>query len=443
MSRESPSNLSNLLRSAFSFVEVEEEDSITDYEGNRLFGIEGVQRTNTVQEPIQSTNSEEEEEKQDLIMTTSSSNPVPSTTQPALRTVTINGRTVSVAATPQTIHAGNTPLYKKENRSALPEDKRNDLFDKATKTRSTKFDLVTLTLSEEDKLDDTYNIGIQIAQLRSHFIKYDMDDVFTIVYPSQFNPERIGTNFSNLFVEYSSLLESDVTSSNRWYNEHTHEDYYRQNLQLTFDFFENNCTKGLWEKCLEDYDNYEAEEKGGPLLFIIMMKRLQSHTDSAVQYLINSVKNLKISNFEGENVSRVVSLIRGANKRLRNVTTLPDEFPKWVLLVFQTSTVEDFNKVFSHLKREIEVVTPLRTNARPTYPSVEDMLRMAEKLYLDMTSANEWTGIHTKANQSAFIAGNTNNNSNNSNKKLSCWNCGGDGHSLKECPKPANPTMVE
>jgi hypothetical protein len=101
---------------------------------------------------------------------------------------------------------------------------------------------------------------------------------------------------------------------------------------LTFDFFENNCTKALWEKCLKDYDEFEPEEKGGTLLFIIMMKKLQSHTDFSVQYLINSVKSLKISGFEGENVSRVVSLIRGANKRLHNVTTLPDEFPKWVHL---------------------------------------------------------------------------------------------------------------
>jgi mRNA degradation ribonuclease J1/J2 len=111
-----------------------------------------------------------------------------------------------------------------------------------------------------------------------------------------------------------------------------------------------------------------------------MMKKVQSHTNSAVQYLINSVKNLIISNFEGENVSRVVSLIRGANKRLRNVTTLPEEFPKWVLMVLQYSSVNNFNKTFSHLKRAIEVVSPLITRLLPAYPSIEVMLQMGEKL---------------------------------------------------------------
>jgi Zinc knuckle len=170
-----------------------------------------------------------------------------------------------------------------------------------------------------------------------------------------------------------------------------------------------------------------------------MMKKLQSHTDSAVQYLLNSVKNLKISSFEGENVGRVVSLIRGAHKRLKNVTTLPEEFPKWVLLVFQTSSVEGFNTAFSHLKREIEVVTPLRMRTSiPVYPPIEDMIRMAEKLYLDMTAANEWSGVTTKANQTAFVA-----SGNNTPRKLTCWNCGTPGHSLKECTKPSNPSMVE
>jgi hypothetical protein len=109
--------------------------------------------------------------------TSSSSTSTPRTT------VTINGRTICITSQAQTVTAGNTPLFKKENRTQLSEDKRNDLFDKATKTRSTKFGLVTLTLSEEDKLDDTYSIGIQLAQLKSHFIKYDMDDVFLVVTP--------------------------------------------------------------------------------------------------------------------------------------------------------------------------------------------------------------------------------------------------------------------
>jgi hypothetical protein len=48
------------------------------------------------------------------------------------------------------------------------------------------------------------------------------------------------------------------------------------------------------------------------------------------------------------------------------------------------------------------------------------MLRMAEKLYLDMSAANEWTGATSKGNQSMFLATTT------TGRKITCWNCGVD-----------------
>jgi hypothetical protein len=148
---------------------------------------------------------------------------------------------------------------------------------------------------------------------------------------------------------------------------------------------ENSCTPALWEKCVEVHDEYPINQRGGPLLFSIMMRLLQSNSDSAVQYLINSVKNLKISNYEGENMSKVVSLIRGAYKRLKMITRVPDEFPQWVLQALQTSSVESFNESFAHLQRNVEVVETLSSGAViPKYQQVEKMLEIAQKLFMDL-----------------------------------------------------------
>jgi hypothetical protein len=76
-------------------------------------------------------------------------------------------------------------------------------------------------LSEEDKLDDTYNIGIQIAQVKTHFIKYNMDDVFVIVKPIQSttNPtdwsQLDPLNFIDLFTNYSMIQEAQVAARNK------------------------------------------------------------------------------------------------------------------------------------------------------------------------------------------------------------------------------------
>jgi hypothetical protein len=106
-------------------------------------------------------------------------------------------------------------------------------------------------------------------------------------------------------------------------------------------------------------------------------------------------------------------------------------------MVLQTSSFNNFNKTFSHLKRTIEVVTPLTTRTLPRYPAIEELLWMAEKLYLDISSSNEWTGETSKGNQAVFNVINT------GARKLICWNCDTEGHSLRDCPKPTNQQIVE
>jgi hypothetical protein len=51
-------------------------------------------------------------------------------------------------------------------------------------------------------------------------------------------------------------------------------------------------TEELWEKCLETYETYDGDQLGGPMLFVILVKTLQSDTEAAVQYLQESVNGL-------------------------------------------------------------------------------------------------------------------------------------------------------
>lgn len=351
--------------------------------------------------------------------------------------VTLDGEEIEVSSAVVASGAALTTLYLKADREELKKvNKLNELFEKATRTRIAKLDLVTLTLSEEDKLDDTCSLGIQIGRIRAHFTRYDMHDVMGIV---TFGATGLDdpTGRSDLFALYSSITEKEVALSNQWYNEYTTAEWYRQNLQLTLEFLENNTTTALWEKCLEVYEEYPANQRGGPLMFLIIMKKLQSHTEAATKYLSNSIENMKLTNFEGESVSRATSLIRGAYKRLKLINKVPEDFEKWVLKVFQTSTVPEFNQAFQHIQREVEVVKPLLTGKAPKYPSLEDLVRMAEQQYLDLASTNTWTGVGSKINQSGFVA------KDDAKKKMSCWNCGQQGHSLNECTKPKNNEIIE
>lgn len=354
-------------------------------------------------------------------------------------TLTVGG--ISIDYDPGVTQTSDTEaFYKKAERANLTADKLADLFEKATRSKLTvKFDIVSSTFSDEDKLDDTYNLGILINRFKNHLQKYDMLDVMSIVHVDKVDTSKPTGIIEDLLTDYSKIPDSVVASSCAWYRQYTTDPWYRENLQLITDFLENNTTEGLWEKCIEAHDEYPAESRGGPLIFSIMMKLLQSHSDNAVQYLINSVKNLRIRDFEGENVSKVVSLVRGAYKRLKSITKLPEEFPQWVLQLLQTSSVDEFNEAFTHLQRDIEVIQTLLNNTTvPTYPSIENMLGIAQRKYLELVSTNKWSGLNTKANQSAFFGQKV-----DGAKKMTCWNCGAEGHSIKTCTKALNQTAIE
>jgi hypothetical protein len=82
-------------------------------------------------------------------------------------------------------------FYKKTERAKLDADKLADLFEKATRTKLTvKFDLISSTFSDEDKLDDTYNIGILVNRFKNHCQKYGMLDVMFIIYVDHVTPSK-------------------------------------------------------------------------------------------------------------------------------------------------------------------------------------------------------------------------------------------------------------
>ena len=94
-------------------------------------------------------------------------------------------------------------------------------------------------------------------------------------------------------------------------------------------------------------------QKGGTLYFKIMMGILQSSSEEAAKYLIKTVKETKITNYNGENVETVVSLIRGAVYCLQNLRSgtypdsIPTDFVEEIVRLFQTSSLERFNSTFA------------------------------------------------------------------------------------------------
>jgi len=77
--------------------------------------------------------------------------------------VTVGNERIQVLNDASSMKLQVTPLHMKENRKKLSENKLIELFEKASKNCFSRFDLMSLALAYEHKLDDTYNVGIMVA----------------------------------------------------------------------------------------------------------------------------------------------------------------------------------------------------------------------------------------------------------------------------------------
>jgi hypothetical protein len=329
-------------------------------------------------------------------------------------------------------------MHKKQDRSSLTPDVLNKLFKDATSLKHKKYDYVPMILNDEDGLDDTYNLDVLINKTYREHCAFDLHDVFTVIIPlhpdNEDNDEVACT--MDLYTEYADISIEDVARSNAYYREWLVDPWFEENLRLTYTFFQNNVTDDLFLKVSETYDKYPRSERGGPLFFILMLNQLLADTEEAAASLQKRVKDFKISNIEGENIRKVVSLLRGAVTRLTYIKKVPEDFPKILLQVMQTSSVDSFNETFHLIEKQRKHRTVLRRTGRHDPDvTVDDIFLLAEAEYRDLFSEGLWTGASNSGAESVFNA------QGNTPWTPTCFNCGGP-HTNKECPKPKDQARI-
>ena len=345
------------------------------------------------------------------------------------------GETLTILDEAVVLNEGGTALFKKKDRVNLSDDKRNDLFHKATNQVQKRYDVLNITIEDPMKLSETYDLGMSIATTKENFIKYDMHDVFTVVETPKEEPV-----FHELFENYSSITVDTVADSNNFYSTLTDDsvrEVYRQNLRLTAEYLQNNSEERLRKKVEETYNKYLPSEKGGPLYFKLMMDILQSSSEEAAKYLIKVVRNIKVTDYDGENIETVVSLIRGAVNRLDNLrdqhnnSSIPKDFIEDIVAIFQTTSIPKFNSTFELLD------TSKRLNklgGAIWKPTIDNVLTLATDEYRRLLSVGEWTGVKNKSTQSIFYSDTSN--------TTKCFNCG-EKHRLQDCKKPLNQDTIK
>ena len=343
-------------------------------------------------------------------------------------------------------------LWDKEARSELPGDIKQAFTKAATGyvlSKHSKLQVQSLKIDDEGALAHVLSLKNQLASLRDHCVAYDIVDVFTIVLPvdSFVNSPRVGRSLL-LFDAHPRLTPDVVANSCYWYNRYVAQEYVRENMTLTFKLLQNNTDEELWTKTLEEYNRYTPIQRGGPLMLILLLKRIRNSSETAITHLLDQLKKLKISELPGENVDRAVSMVTSTYELLVQASTsqrnyLPDDFPQTVLKIYQTSSVDEFNSQFAQIEKEALRDADL-TGSIPEYPPVDEINNLASNSYARLKSTTWDAGAK---GGSAFSATQLKpqdgqRKGGGPKREPTCWNCSGP-HYLRDCPKPHDQAKID
>jgi hypothetical protein len=102
--------------------------------------------------------------------------PIPTPIDMTSKRVVIDGSTFTVSTTKKAVIPQNMLFPNKECKT-LDKKERHDLYVRATAKHHKLLDLISLAITREDKLDDTYNLEMLIERMISYHDDYEMDDI--------------------------------------------------------------------------------------------------------------------------------------------------------------------------------------------------------------------------------------------------------------------------
>ena len=157
----------------------------------------------------------------------------------------------------------------------------------------------------------------------------------------------------------------------------------------------------------------------------------------SLRLLLNKISTLKLTDFNGEDVGRAVSFLRGASLILNDNNALPSDFLHLILNIFKHTTCTAFQSYVTTIENNVDLGVMNFT--------ADNVLRVFENRYIDMLGRTEWTPKSISDNQNSGFYNNAGNGGKDTNKpnSMMCFNCGGIGHGVKNCKLPINQDHID
>ena len=271
----------------------------------------------------------------------------------------------------------NTPprigiLYKKEHRPTIGSKEEAELIKSITAKQGDLFKEINTSFKDPDSLKNNLTLGQRLTKTESVWKSADLLNPCNILFPigdsASLEEDKDG-NIKELylFTHYRQITADQVAASCKYYAKYvrfplpntTELGTFARELEWTYSYFGNNVESRTYEITQKGFQGYEPIEQGGPLFLKLLLDHLVVSNDTSESALISTVFSYNIKNLNKTEdifeVTKLLSAITDTIIAIRDHKDHPllDDYLQHLTTIFQTSSVEAFNRTFSKLEDDV------------------------------------------------------------------------------------------
>ena len=168
-----------------------------------------------------------------------------------------------------------------------------------------------------------------------------------------------------------------------------------ENLAWSSDRILNTCEDNLLDKVRYLLVGVSPQEGGVPLVLKIMLEIFMNVDDSALRFLTQNLQTIHLKDIPGENVSTIMSYLKGALLLLENFSSLPT----YIMGLLNDMMCSAENEEFSRFMRFIYFDHKRKTNVviHATY------LQLTEAGYRTLYRYQKWLAAKSDLGSGFFV----------------------------------------